>query len=389
MTKKFIIVDAHEDIAFHLNYFNRDFVNPDMPCMITLPRLKEANIRIVFNTVFIHPKHKPDKMIQSGIDQLDKYDEIYKIYPDDIYQIKKAQDLNKIGEDTRIGFLTLIEGADPIEDVSRLDEFYRRGVRIIGPAWNNKNKYASGNDSEDGLSDEGVELIHKMNELGITLDLSHLNEKSFWQSIELTELIPIATHSNSRALTDHPRNLRDEQLKAVSERGGVTGIVLYNYFLKTGEDTPTGGRIKIASKHLDGDTFMATYGDGVGDVDLNALLAFHRKQGTIGTVTVVTPVSQFGEVVIGEGNRVKEFREKPKVDKWVNGGFFVFEREFLSYLGQNDILERGPLEKLAARGQLSAYRHRGFWQCMDTFKDASALNDLWSHGKAPWKIWEP
>ncbi len=239
MSEKFLIIDAHEDIAFHLNYFKRDFVNPEMHCMITLPALKKGNVRMVFNTVFIHPKHKPHRTIQSGLDQLSTYEKIYDKFSDDVYQIRDTEDLNKFGNDTRIGFLTLIEGADPIENVSKLEEFYNRGVRIIGPAWNNKNQYASGNDTEDGLSEEGVQLIKRMNELGITLDLSHLNEKCFWESIKLTNLIPIATHSNARALTDHPRNLKDEQLKAISERGGVIGIVLYNYFLKTGENTPT------------------------------------------------------------------------------------------------------------------------------------------------------
>lgn len=248
MSNNFLIIDAHEDIAFHLLYFKRDFVNPSTPCMITLPGLKKGNVKMVFNTVFIHPKHKPDKTVQSGLDQLSKYEEIYREFSDDVYQITDAQDLNKFGHDPRIGFLTLIEGADPIENVSKLDEFYDRGVRVIGPAWNNKNHYASGNETEEGLSKEGVQLIKRMNELGITLDLSHLNEKCFWESIELTNLIPIATHSNARALTDHVRNLRDEQLKAISDRGGVIGIVLYNYFLKTGENTPT---LEDVFKHTD------------------------------------------------------------------------------------------------------------------------------------------
>jgi glucose-1-phosphate cytidylyltransferase len=157
-------------------------------------------------------------------------------------------------------------------------------------------------------------------------------------------------------------------------------------FADTGLDTPTGGRVKRASRFLDGGRFMVTYGDGVADIDIKALLAFHKKQGTIGTVTVVKPPSQFGEVVIGKGERVTEFREKPISDKWVNGGFFVFEPAFLSYVGEADVLERAPLERLAAEGQLSAFRHTGFWQCMDTFKDATLLNDLWAGG-APWKIW--
>ncbi len=239
MSKNFLIVDAHEDIAFHLNYFKRNFVNSSTPCMITLPWLQEGNVRMVFNTVFIHPKHKPDRIVQSGLDQLSKYEEIYKTFPDEVYQVKSAEDLSRFGQGSKIGFLTLMEGADPIESVGKLDEFYERGVRIIGLAWNDKNQYASGNDTEDGLSQEGVRLIHRMNDLGITLDLSHLNEKCFWEAVELTNLIPIATHSNARAITDHKRNLSDKQLKAISERGGVIGIVLYNYFLKIGEKTPT------------------------------------------------------------------------------------------------------------------------------------------------------
>ena len=239
MSKNFFIVDAHEDIAFHLNYLKRDFVNPSVPCMITLPWLKEGNVRLVFNTIFVHPKHKPEKTVQSALDQLSKYEEIYKQFKNDVYQVKTPQDLSKFGQSSEIGFLTLMEGADPIEHVDKLEELYNRGVRIIGLAWNDKNQYASGNDTEDGLSEEGVRLINKMNELGITLDLSHLNEKCFWEAVELTNLIPIATHSNARTITDHSRNLRDTQLRAISERCGVIGIVLYNYFLKIGDKTPT------------------------------------------------------------------------------------------------------------------------------------------------------
>jgi glucose-1-phosphate cytidylyltransferase len=159
-------------------------------------------------------------------------------------------------------------------------------------------------------------------------------------------------------------------------------------FAETGENTPTGGRIKIASKYAGTGTFLATYGDGLADIDLRALLAFHRLQGTLGTVTVVHPVSPFGEVVVGGDGRVKEFREKPRMEKWVNGGFFAFEPGFLEYLGEDDVLERAPLERLARDGQLSAFPHAGFWQCMDTFKDASTLNELWAAGKAPWKVWK-
>jgi glucose-1-phosphate cytidylyltransferase len=189
---------------------------------------------------------------------------------------------------------------------------------------------------------------------------------------------------------------REDFALEVSRTGPARAIPIENgadgsfriVFAETGEDTPTGGRIKIASKYAGAGTFMVTYGDGVADVDLRALLAFHRRQGTLGTVTVVNPASQFGEVVIGSDGKVREFREKPKMEKWVNGGFFVFEPGFLDYLREDDVLERAPLERLAKEGQLSAFRHEGFWRCMDTFKDASQLNELWARGEAPWKRWE-
>ncbi|NIP30975.1 MAG: hypothetical protein GTO02_14495, partial [Candidatus Dadabacteria bacterium] len=205
---KFFTIDAHQDIAFHLSYYNRDFVNPKKPCMITLPGLKEAGIRVVFNTVFIHPKFKPTKSVENAMLQLDLYDELYNQYPEDVTQINTIFDLENLKDNEKIGFLTLMEGADPVRKPEDLYEFYERGVRILGPTWNNKNIYASGPDTDEGLSDLGYELINIMNELSITLDLSHLNEKSFWQAIDSTQFIPVATHSNARALTNHPRNLK-------------------------------------------------------------------------------------------------------------------------------------------------------------------------------------
>ncbi|MEW6145227.1 MAG: dipeptidase [Thermodesulfobacteriota bacterium] len=239
MIEDLFILDAHEDIAFHLNHYGRDFVSPSVPCMITLPWLREAGIGLVFNTVFVHPKHKPEKTLEAALEQFGIYDRIYREHEGEIFQIKTKNDMGRIGKEGRIGFLTLMEGADPIESPDKLGEFYERGVRIIGLTWNDKNRFASGNNTEEGLSDEGRELIKRMNELRITLDLSHINEKGFWEAIGLTTLIPIASHSNARSLTDHPRNLKDDQLLAISERGGVVGIVLYNQFLRTGDNMPT------------------------------------------------------------------------------------------------------------------------------------------------------
>jgi glucose-1-phosphate cytidylyltransferase len=157
--------------------------------------------------------------------------------------------------------------------------------------------------------------------------------------------------------------------------------------LDTGQDTPTGGRVKLAAEELGEGTFCATYADGVADIDLEALLGYHRDHGGIGTVTVVRPTLQFGVAQLNGDGSVSGFEEKPRSEHWVNGGFFCFEPSFLDYLDEDSVLERDPLEKLAAAGELHAYRHQGFWDCMDTYKDAVMLNDLWEQGEAPWKAW--
>jgi glucose-1-phosphate cytidylyltransferase len=152
----------------------------------------------------------------------------------------------------------------------------------------------------------------------------------------------------------------------------------------TGVDTPTGGRIARLSERLGGETFCATYADGVADVDLDALLDFHRAHGALASVTVVQPHLQWGVAQLAE-DRVEGFVEKPRSEHWINGGFFCFEPGALDYVDEGSVLEREPLERLAGDGQLHAYRHEGFWDCMDTYKDAVELNDLWTAGKAPWR----
>jgi glucose-1-phosphate cytidylyltransferase len=156
----------------------------------------------------------------------------------------------------------------------------------------------------------------------------------------------------------------------------------------TGLDTPTGGRIALVRERLAGQTFCATYADGVADLNLEALLAFHHGHGELGTVTVVRPRTQFGVAELDHQDRVLGFEEKPRLEQWVNGGFFCFEPGFLDYLAADSVLEQAPLRHLAAAGQLRAFRHPGFWDCMDTYKDTVMLNDLWSAGKAPWAVWE-
>jgi glucose-1-phosphate cytidylyltransferase len=138
-----------------------------------------------------------------------------------------------------------------------------------------------------------------------------------------------------------------------------------------------------------GGTAHATYADGVADVDLAALSAAHAAHGDLATVTVVRPNSQFGIAELDDAGLVRGFAEKPQLDHWVNGGFFCFEPGVWSYLEESSVLERQPLEGLAGDGQLHAYRHAGFWECMDTYKDAVLLNDLWESGDPPWRVWDP
>jgi len=157
----------------------------------------------------------------------------------------------------------------------------------------------------------------------------------------------------------------------------------------TGEDTPTGGRIARVADRVGNGAFCATYADGVADLDLGRLLTFHRAHESLATMTVVRPQLQFGVVELaGEEGTVAGFVEKPRSQHWINGGFFCFERGVFDYLSDSSVLEREPLEGLAEEGQLRAFRHTGFWECMDTYKDAVALNDLWASGAPPWKVWD-
>jgi glucose-1-phosphate cytidylyltransferase len=155
---------------------------------------------------------------------------------------------------------------------------------------------------------------------------------------------------------------------------------------QTGEGTMTGGRVKAVERYIEGD-FLLTYGDGVSDVDIPDLVRFHRRHGRLGTVTAVHAPGRFGEMQLDEDSRVAQFSEKPPVSPGlISGGFFVFQREFLSRLSHDPslILEHEPLRQLAADGELAAYTHSGFWQCMDNSRDHQLLNELWNTGRAPW-----
>ncbi len=155
--------------------------------------------------------------------------------------------------------------------------------------------------------------------------------------------------------------------------------------LDTGLDTPTGGRLARAAERLRGGTFCLTYADGVADIDLHALLAFHREHGRAATMTVVRPRSPWGVAKVADDGQIAGFVEKPRLESWVNGGFLVMEPRALEAIGPDDVLEGEPLEELAAAGDLHGFRHEGFWDCMDTYKDTLLLNELWARGEAPWQ----
>ncbi len=157
----------------------------------------------------------------------------------------------------------------------------------------------------------------------------------------------------------------------------------------TGISTLTGGRIKRLAPYLGKETFMMTWGDGVSDVNLNDLLKFHRSHGKLATLTAVRPPARFGHLVF-KGDQVAQFSEKPQtMEGWINGAFFVLEPGVFDYIDGDDTQwEKEPMERLARDGQLMAYRHTSFWQCMDTLRDKKLLEDLWQHGGAPWKVWE-
>lgn len=160
--------------------------------------------------------------------------------------------------------------------------------------------------------------------------------------------------------------------------------------IDTGIDTMTGGRLKRIQAYLGREPFMLTYGDGLADVNIPALLEFHRSNGKLATVTATQPNGRFGALNVNDQGHVVAFEEKPVGDGgWINGGFFVMEPEVLDYIaGDATVLEREPLENLARDGQLSAYQHSGFWQPMDTLRDKTMLEELWNNGHAPWKVWK-
>lgn len=188
-------------------------------------------------------------------------------------------------------------------------------------------------------------------------------------------------HYNSRSLTV---KLKTGEIVTHDKDGEDWTI----HLLDTGAETQTGGRIKRIANFIGDEAFMLTYGDGVCNVSIPRLLDFHRSHGKMATLTAVRPPARFGQMLF-EDDRVKQFEEKPQIGEgWINGGFFVLEPQIANYIdGDQTIWEREPLERLSAEGQLLAYRHTDFWQCMDTLRDVNQLDRMWQEDRAPWKIW--
>lgn len=179
---------------------------------------------------------------------------------------------------------------------------------------------------------------------------------------------------------------------------GYKGNMIKDYFSKTkewkikfvdtGVDTNTGGRIKKIRDYIKEDCFLATYADGLSDINLNKLLEFHKSHSKIATLTTVKPYSPFGIVAIdAHTNTVTHFEEKPILDHWINGGFFIFNKTIFNYIKENDVLEKDTFYRIVKEKKLVAYKHNGFWECMDTYKDNLRLNYLWRTGNAPWALW--
>lgn len=211
----------------------------------------------------------------------------------------------------------------------------------------------------------------------------------------ITEFI-VATGYKSSMIKDYFLNYEAQSNDFTVELGNRDSLVFHGAHDEahwkvtvafTGDETQTGGRVFRASTYLDDEPFFVTYGDGLADVDIDALRRFHEASGRLGTVTSVQPTSRFGVMDVADDGTVSQFREKPRLDGWINIGFMIFEPAALQYFDSECVLETGPLVALADAGELSAYRHPGFWQPMDTFRESKLLNDLWASGEAPWRVW--
>jgi glucose-1-phosphate cytidylyltransferase len=213
---------------------------------------------------------------------------------------------------------------------------------------------------------------------------AHYDHKDFYIALGYKAEIIKEYFLNYRALNaDFTVNLSSGDIESHQVNSVDWQVTLVN----TGDKSMTGGRVKRMKKYIGNETFLLTYGDGVADIDIDALLAFHNSHGKMVTMTAVRPAARFGELEL-DGDSVSNFQEKPQLHEgWINGGFFVIEPGFFDLIsGDNTLLEREPLEQATKAGELMAYRHDGFWHCMDTKRDHELLEEMWEKGTAPWAI---
>jgi membrane dipeptidase len=231
LKKNRLFIDCHEDIAYSIRANKREFDTDEDRYMISLESLTNSKLNIIFSTIFVsHLEKKRHR--KEAIAQIDEYEKIFKNYKNKFFKIQRKKDLKR-NVHKKTGLIFLMEGAEPIKKIDDLDFFHKLGLRILSLTWNHENQYAFGSKINGILKKRGRQLIERMNEKNITLDLSHLSETSFWEALNITKLIPIASHSNSYFIRRHKRNLKDGQLRAISDKGGVTGIVLYNDFISS------------------------------------------------------------------------------------------------------------------------------------------------------------
>jgi glucose-1-phosphate cytidylyltransferase len=216
---------------------------------------------------------------------------------------------------------------------------------------------------------------------------AHFGHKDFYIALGYKgEIIKRYVVDHSSLQGDLTVDLRNGSV--VTHTNGFEPLDWVVNLVETGDDTMTGGRIKRLAPYIGNESFMLTWGDGVSNIDLDKLLAFHKSHGRLATVTAVRPPARYGRLDI-EGDKVARFAEKPQLSEgWINGAFFVLEPEVFDYIDADHTQwEKEPMERLAAEGQLMAYRHDSFWQCMDTLREKHILEELWASGSAPWKVW--
>lgn len=216
----------------------------------------------------------------------------------------------------------------------------------------------------------------------------------YYSSWGINEFI-ICTGYKGEVIKDYFLNYRANQSDITVQLGGKSDLLIHHAaeedwkvtIVDTGSLTPTGGRLSKIADHIRTDNFFCTYGDGVANVDISKVYDLHFSNSSIATLTAVKPMSRFGVLDIGSDGKVIKFKEKPRMDTWINGGYFVFSKEIFSYLNHNSTLEQEPLSEISRMGRLSAFQHEGFWQPMDTLREAELLNATWARGEAEWKVW--